>query len=103
MLKKAANKAAEAKESSVTVSPTGVDAKAKAKEEPADALAAAAENALARAYQNAVNSQQQKDVVAQAVLVQGVATLYAVVTAALGVVEQKTIQEMFEILKHHAS
>lgn len=53
----------------------------------------AAEQALANAFNNAVASQQQANVLMQAAVTQGITTLYSVVTAALGEVEAKRLKD----------
>jgi hypothetical protein len=55
------------------------------------ALYAAVGQALGNAAHNAVSAQQQAQVLAQAAVTQGVASLYAVDTAALGIATEKEI------------
>jgi hypothetical protein len=50
------------------------------------------QHVLNLAYNNTVSAQQQLNITGQAVLVQGIGTLYAVVTAALGQVESKKLK-----------
>jgi hypothetical protein len=61
---------------------------------PAAALAelySAIGQALANAAQNAVSAQQQGQIIAQAANTQGIATLFSVDTAALGLATQKEV------------
>jgi hypothetical protein len=56
-------------------------------------LYAAVGQALANAAQNAVAAQQQAQTIAQAAITQGVASLYSVDTAALGLATEKEIDK----------
>jgi hypothetical protein len=56
-------------------------------------LYAAVGQALANAAQNAVAAQQQAQTIAQAAITQGVATLYSVDTAAVGLATEKEIDK----------
>lgn len=56
------------------------------------ALAGEAAKSLSRAYENAVNSQQQQYILAQASLTQGITTLYSIVSAAVAVSEKNNVE-----------
>lgn len=58
------------------------------------ALETAAAQALSNAYHNAVTSQEQLNITAQTIIVQGVSTLFSLVTAATGVSESEHFAQL---------
>jgi len=101
VLSKAVREAAKAKAAALATS--APIPSPSAGKQPETALQAAAAQALANAYHNAVSAQQQAGVTAQATLTMGVATMFSVVTAALGKIESEKIQAMHLALQNTLS